>query len=99
MFRATVRATTVIDRVSNFRSGHKKGGRIAEFGHKWGEDLGSEPHAHPHPIIPGEPQPGADTLYIPQRVLPSLVTARLSCSEMAAKNNVYNYNGMLNGVI
>ena len=48
MFRATVSAATVINRLSNFWSGHKQGSKNADFGHKEGKGFGkwaAQPHS------------------------------------------------------
>ena len=54
MFRATVSAATVINRLSNLWSGHKQGSKNADFGHKEGKGFGKWA-AHPHPNFRGEP--------------------------------------------
>jgi len=65
MFRATVSAATVINRVSNFWPGHKQEREITlNFGRKWSKGFGKRtadpaiffweyhPHIPPHPLPP-----------------------------------------------
>ena len=50
MFRVTVSAATVLNRVSNFGQVINRLGKIAEFGKGFGKRA-----AHPHPLVLGIP--------------------------------------------
>ena len=56
MFRETVPAATVTNRVRIFCQVINRVGKITDFVHKWGQGFGKRT-AHSHPIILGVPLP------------------------------------------